>query len=550
MKITETKKFDKTIAIVEGAITTKSDIDYLTKVIEDSSLSEVVFESQTFLPAPIVKILSRGKLKITPIKRQLWLYLEKLNIPNLEYFPIQKYKKNNNLLALGIGGSAGSIEVIIDILKKLQLSNISIFIVIHQNNESENKLVNLLQSYTEYKVEEAKNDMEIKEQTIYIAPSDYHMIIISGFIFLTQAPKIHFARPSISVTFSSLALEYQSGLVATFLSGYGNDGIDSVNDLHTSRSVILTQNPKTCEASSLPEAIIDTNRVDSILDPDELANNLNEYIISSSTCKQNDIVELLVAIKVQYGYDFTDYQIDFIRRRIKVAMTRNCIISFEEYKKDILSNHLVFEDFIADFSINVTEFFRDTAVFKKITDEIIPYVSSYPIINIWSAGCSSGEEAYSLAIILYEAGLLERCRIYATDFNETILNEAKNALYPKELLKHFSNSYKKAGGKKEFTDYVNIHGNFIEIKDKIKKNVLFFNHNLTEDRAINEFQVILCRNVMIYFNKILQEKVKCLLKDSLMRNGFLIMGSAEKIQNDKELKIYGKKENIYQRKVL
>jgi len=179
------------------------------------------------------------------------------------------------------------------------------------------------------------------------------------------------------------------------------------------------------------------------------------------------------------------------------------------------------------FSINVTEFFREPEQLINLRKKILPYLNSYNHIKIWCAGCSSGESPYSLAMILDEENMLKKTQIYATDFNKRILAHAKDGLFDIEDFTQSDTNYKLSGGKKEFQNYFIKKGKYYQIKHYLQKHILFYNHNLATDGIINEFQLIICKNVIIYFDSVLKKRVIQLFDDSLEVNGFLILGQSE-----------------------
>lgn len=248
---------------------------------------------------------------------------------------------------------------------------------------------------------------------------------------------------------------------------------------------------------------------------------------------KEEVLNFLYDIDKKYGYDYTEYQMDSIIRRIKISMLRTSSSDFDEFKNLVLENERYFEQLFLDFSINTTEFFRDPGVFQTIKDKIFTYLNSYSYIRVWCVGCSSGKEPYSLAILLYEAGLLHKTQIYATDINPYVIEEAKNGMYPIEDIEEGIINYRMAGGANNFISYFQLKENYIKIEEELKRNILFFQHSILSKGIINEFQLILCRNVLIYFNSQLQKKVVKYLSRSLDRSGFLVLGkSAGMLLND------------------
>ncbi|MEQ8197207.1 MAG: protein-glutamate O-methyltransferase CheR [Clostridiaceae bacterium] len=252
-----------------------------------------------------------------------------------------------------------------------------------------------------------------------------------------------------------------------------------------------------------------------------------------------------------YGYDYTDYQIDSIIRRIDIAMVKENIYDFDLFREQVLNNEETFNNLFLDFSINTTEFFRNPEVFDSIKNKILPYLDSYNHIKIWCAGCSNGKEPYSLAIMLKEAGMLDKTQIYATDINPYIIEEAKNGMYSMSTLDKDINNYRSAQGENSFIQYFDINQSYIKIKEELTKNILFFQHSLLSKGTLNEFNLIICRNVFIYFNDILQESVLKSFHNSLDNNGFLILGKSEStIKNNgyKYFYKYDEKNKIYKKK--
>lgn len=246
---------------------------------------------------------------------------------------------------------------------------------------------------------------------------------------------------------------------------------------------------------------------------------------------QYEIGDFLKSIYFKYGLDFRGYRLDSITRRLNESFSQSKFTDFRIYKKAVLDDIFLFENLFLNFSISVSSFFRDESVFKFVKEYLFSYLESFSHIKIWSAGSSSAKEAVSIAIILDELGLLDRATIYATDFNPYILEYSKNLIYPINELNDAKLAYQKAGLSFDFDKYIDIHGDFFEIKNYIRESIVFSRHSLTQDGVFNEFHLILCRNVLIYFSYELQLKVLKLLSDSINRQGFLVLGESENILN-------------------
>jgi len=269
----------------------------------------------------------------------------------------------------------------------------------------------------------------------------------------------------------------------------------------------------------------------------------------------SDILEielnlLLQAINLKYVYDFRNYSITHLKRRILHRLKISGLNTISELQNKVLWDKNFYGIFLQDLSINVTEMFRDPEFYLMFRTKVIPILSTYPHIKIWQAGCSTGEEVYSLAIILQEENLLNRTQIYATDFNKSVLEIAKHGIYNKKEMELYSRNYHDSGGKRNLADYYTSKYGSVLFDKSLAKNVVFADHNLVTDGVFAEVNLVFCRNVLIYFDKILQNKVLGLFSKSLAKRGFLCLGTKESLgfsdhENnfsviDKENKIYKK----------
>jgi chemotaxis protein methyltransferase CheR len=239
---------------------------------------------------------------------------------------------------------------------------------------------------------------------------------------------------------------------------------------------------------------------------------------------------LLEGIYHYYGFDFRNYALPFIRRRLWNRVRAENVSSISGLQEKIFHDPSVMKRLLRDFSINVTEMFRDPSFFLAFRTKVVPFLRDCPSIRIWHVGCSTGEEVYSMAILLHEEGLYEKTRIYATDMNETVLQVAQNGEFPLSRMQLYIKNYLAAGGTRSFSEYYTTKYENAAFHSFLTKNVVFAQHNLATDRSFNEFHVIICRNVMIYFNKMLQNRVYNLFHESLSRSGILGLGSKEGIQ--------------------
>jgi len=243
-----------------------------------------------------------------------------------------------------------------------------------------------------------------------------------------------------------------------------------------------------------------------------------------------EISLLLDALYQKYGYDFRQYSRAHITRRIGNRMTTSGLKTITEIQDKALHDHAFASLLLQDLSITVTEMFRDPDFYRSLRENVIPLLKTYSFIKLWHAGCATGEEAYSMAIVLKEENMYDRTTIYATDFNQQALHRAKEAIFPEELIKGYAINYKKSGGKKLLSDYyTSKYGNVIMNHD-LNKNIVWANHNLVTDGVFSEVHMVLCRNVLIYFNQDLQNRVQRLFFDSLVRGGILCLGAKESLR--------------------
>ncbi|HEY7160334.1 MAG TPA: protein-glutamate O-methyltransferase CheR [Acidobacteriota bacterium] len=238
---------------------------------------------------------------------------------------------------------------------------------------------------------------------------------------------------------------------------------------------------------------------------------------------------LLEAIFQAHGFDFRDYALSSLRRRILSFMHEEGYPSAASLQHKVIHDPTVMKKLLMALSVNVTSMFRDPEFYLAFREQILPFLRTYPFVRIWSAGCCTGEEVYSLAILLHEEGLLDRCRVYATDLNNEVIASARQGVFPLNDMKQNSKNYFESGGKNAFSNYYVACYDFAKFDASLMRNVVFAQHNLATDSSFNEFNVIFCRNVLIYFNRDLQNRVHSTLRESLCNFGFLCLGSREMI---------------------
>jgi chemotaxis protein methyltransferase CheR len=243
---------------------------------------------------------------------------------------------------------------------------------------------------------------------------------------------------------------------------------------------------------------------------------------------------LLDAVYRRYHYDFRGYARASLRRRLWRRAHEEGAATLSGLQERVLHDPMVMERLMRDLSINVTEMFRDPGFFRAVREKVVPILRTYPYLRVWNAGCSTGEETYSLAIVLEEEGLLERTRIYATDMNDDVLGHARSGTFPLDRMRRYTENYQRAGGTGDFSRYYAADGSRAIFSRSLMEGTIFAQHNLAQDSSFNEFQLILCRNVLIYFGRTLQERVHDLFVESLSRFGVLALGHKESVVASRE----------------
>jgi chemotaxis protein methyltransferase CheR len=238
---------------------------------------------------------------------------------------------------------------------------------------------------------------------------------------------------------------------------------------------------------------------------------------------------LLEAIYGRYGYDLRGYAPTPLRRRIDAICAKHALDHLGELQHRILRDEAFFAEIVEDLTVKVSEMFRDPAFYQSFREHVVPVLRTYPHLKVWHAGCATGEEVYTTAILLLEENLYERTQLYATDLSAAAVERAREGVYPEERAGVFAENYRMAGGKKRFEDYCSRAYGRIAIKSGVRKNVVLFQHDLATDHALGEMHVVFCRNVLIYFTPALRDRVIGVFEQAVMRGGFLCLGGAERL---------------------
>jgi chemotaxis protein methyltransferase CheR len=243
-----------------------------------------------------------------------------------------------------------------------------------------------------------------------------------------------------------------------------------------------------------------------------------------------EVALLLEAIYRRYGFDFREYAPASLKRRLWRRASAEGLLTLSSLQDRVLRDPSCMERLLLDLSINVTAMFRDPTFYASFREHVVPLLRTYPFTRVWVAGCSTGEEVYSLAIVLDEEELLERCRLYATDINEAVLDQARLGVFPLEKMQEYTQNYLRAGGTRAFSEYYLASYDGAVFDKRLIEHAVFAQHNLVSDNAFNEFHVIICRNVMIYFDRTLQQRVLGLFHESLVHFGVLALGRKESLR--------------------
>ncbi len=246
--------------------------------------------------------------------------------------------------------------------------------------------------------------------------------------------------------------------------------------------------------------------------------------------KEDELEVLIDELSTRYGYDFTNYARASLKRRVNRLIIMDRFPSFAEllYRVKTDAGYLTY--LVQELTVNVTEMFRDPQLFSIIREKVIPVLATHPIIRVWHAGCATGEEVYSMAILLEEANLLHKSLLYATDLNPAVIENIRQGIFPLSQMKAYSENYIASGGKKDFSGYYIARYDWVKFDERFSAKMIAATHNLVSDRSFNEFQLVFCRNVLIYFDKTLQDKVLTLFDESIEKLGYLVLGSKENIR--------------------
>ncbi len=251
-----------------------------------------------------------------------------------------------------------------------------------------------------------------------------------------------------------------------------------------------------------------------------------------------EIEAFVTSVRRRWGYDFAGYSAPSLRRRLRRAVDLEGLESISQLQGRVLQDRAALERFVGHLSVGYTSMFRDPEVYARIREQLVPVLRTWPFIRIWHAGCSTGEEVYSLAILLEEEGLYDRCRIYATDLSEVLLERARRGVFPLRVMKEYTQQYLRSGGQGDFSRWYAADARSAVFDPSLRRNIVFSAHNLVSDGVFNQFHFIMCRNVLIYFSAPPRDQVHRLLAASLERFGYLCLGTKEAVAHTPVADLY------------
>ena len=453
--------------------------------------------------------------------------------PHGEITPVAS--QTENVLIVGIGASAGGLEACRSMIRNIKNTNACFVLCQHLSPTHESRLTEILSRDTDLKVRQIKENDSAKVGYLYIAPPNADLEIRGNMFFLSPPKKGPYPKPNINKFFNSLAENSGDQAIAVILSGTGSDGAASISSIKGHGGVTLVQDPNLSGYDGMPNASIATHMVDMIASAEDIGKQLNNIINDGNKEQDTNSDEaqlvydsILKLISQKTNIDFTQYKQSTIKRRIARRIAIKGITSLEEYYELIMANSEEIWSFTQDAFIIVSEFYRDIEDFNFFKSQLLKYIAKMPNkaqLRIWVAGCATGDEAYTLAMLLedlkQEERLIFEYKILATDISEKAIKYARNATYQKEKLANTPNHWIK--------DYFEETSNDFQIRRHIRERVIFSVHNIFSDPPFSKLDIITCRNLLIYFDAHLQMELTRLFHYSLNESGLLFLGSSEGI---------------------
>ena len=439
--------------------------------------------------------------------------------------------KNEPHHIIAIGASAGGLEEINAFFDHTPLDGVSYIIVQHLSPDFKSRMVELLKKHSKLNVLQAENEMLVQSNEVYLIPNDKFMTIKDSKLYLTAKNKAQGPHLTINTFFNSLALNSGRKGIGVILSGLGADGSEGIIAIKKAGGMVIARDPATSDFSSMPTNAIATGAVDYILEPELMPITIEDYVKHENELisdNKNDLTNtnaIVNLIKAQSPLDFSEYKQTTILRRIKRRAAFNNHLSLESYLEFLKTSPEEVAALSKDFLISVTSFFRDKEAFDFINDNVIPEIIKNTLpkeeIKFWIAGCATGEEAYSLAILLYEhlEGNDIVVKIFATDIDMIALVHAGKGLYNADITKSVS--------AERLEKYFTKEGDYYKVNSAIRKMIIFAQHDLVKNPPYCNMNFISCRNMLIYMTPVLQKKIYKMLLFGLKTDGYLFLGPSE-----------------------
>lgn len=477
---------------------------------------------------------------------------------------MKKSDIKKELVIVGLGASAGGLEALTLFLSNLpsKLDNIAYVVVQHLSPTHNSMMRELLARETSFDVLDIQTGLLPKANTVYITPPDRDVTLRNGLFFLEKPLDRWIGpKPSIDKFFISLAQEKQEKAVGVILSGTGTDGAQGVRAIRAEGGIAIAQDPKQAKYDGMPASAIQTKSVDYILKAEEIAQEIIHLIrypnsLRVEKAKEDELMSIFELLRQHFHIDFSQYKTSTITRRIERRMAAIKATSLSDYTSYLTSNKEEVELLYQDMLIGVTSFFRDTDAFEELKEQLTRYVQVYAgseQIRVWIPACSTGEEAYSVAIILDEilgGNAQQHIKIFATDIDEEAIQKARAGVYPELIISNIS--------PERLSRYFIQRGNEFEVKAKLKERVIFSRHDITMDPPFVNLDLITCRNLLIYFETELQKKIFTTFAYSLKQHGLLFLGKSESVgvhtdlfsTVDSKVKIFQARTTIESKKLL
>jgi two-component system, chemotaxis family, CheB/CheR fusion protein len=465
----------------------------------------------------------------------------KIDLPSNQIFKIVKKKTTDQPegpYIIAIGASAGGMEAIHLLFDHTPEDEVSYVIIQHLSPDHKSFMAELLEKHSKLEISIAENGMVVESNRVYLMPQGKNMTIRNRTLFLNDISALQ-PNKSIDIFFDSLALSHKNKSIAIILSGTGSDGTKGIAAIKGNGGYVIVQDPESAKFDGMPNSAIGSGNVDVILSPDlipeeiitylkreSLENNLTAHIDEEN---EAELVKILALIQKHTPLDFSDYKRPTILRRVVLRMAKNKIETLSDYVDFLDSNPEEIEVLSKEFLISVTKFFRDSEAFEVLKEKVIPEIIDHKLqvdtFKVWVVGCATGEEAYSLAILILEQ-LTElkknlEVKIFASDIDKSALLHASKGIYPASISQDVS--------KERLEKFFIKQGDHYKVRDNIRKMLIFADHDIVKQPPYGKIDLISCRNLLIYINPILQKKILTSLHFCLNLGGYLLLGPSESL---------------------